>query len=212
MTPAAIKGVQDMREEAKTWLAKQVQRTFPDAEPQVEIGLVDSRLRLGACEDFRFQLASGARLWSGGSLGVQCVAPTQWTLYLTYQVQLSGPALSAAHPLPARHLLGPNDVVPAWVRYASDPGVYVREIPAGAVTQRPMSTNQPILIHDLILPDVVQAGAKVRVKVQGAGFSVAQEGKALNAAKAGGAVQVKMPTGRIVRGTANHAGEVEIRP
>jgi flagella basal body P-ring formation protein FlgA len=143
---------------------------------------------------------------------MKCTAPTKWALYLTYQVHLTGPSLTALHPLPARHLLGPGDVTLTNVRYEQDPGSYLREIPAGAVTQRPMNANQPILVYDLILPDVIQAGAKVRVRAQGRGFSVAQEGKALNAAKAGGTVQVKMPTGRIVRGMANQAGEVEIRP
>ncbi len=212
MAHAANKGMQDMREEARAWLAGQVAQSYPEAESRVEIGPVDSRLRLGACENFRFLLAPGARLWAGGSLGVKCTAPSQWTLYLTYQIQLAGPALNTSHPVPARHLLGPGDVTPAQVRYEYDPGGYLRQIPDGALTQRPLNANQPLLVRDLILPDVIQAGSKVRVKVQGRGFSVAQEGKALNGAKVGGTVQVKMPTGRIVRGMANQAGEVEIRP
>lgn len=204
--------MQAMRQEAAAWLSSQVERTYPDALSRVEIGPVDSRLRLGACEDYRFLLSPGARLWSGGSLGVKCVAPAHWTLYLTYQIQLTGPALTALRPLPARHLLSPGDVMMGNVRYEQDPGGYLREIPAGATTQRPLNASQPILVYDLVLPDVIKAGSKVRVRVQGRGFTVAQEGKALNAAKAGGSVQVKMPTGRIVYGTANQAGEVEIRP
>lgn len=201
-----------LRQEAQAWLARQVEQAYPDAVSRVEIGPVDSRLRMADCENPRFFLSTGARLWGGGSLGMKCLAPATWTLYLTYQVQLTGPALTALHPIPARQLLGPGDATLSQVRYEHDPGSYLREIPPGAVTQRSMNRNQPILVQDLILPDVIQAGAKVRVRVQGKGFSVTQEGKALNTAKAGGTVQVKMPTGRIVRGMANQAGEVEIRP
>lgn len=204
--------VQAWRQDAGVWLARQVEQAFPDALARVEVGPLDSRLRLDPCAEARFFLPAGARLWSGGSLGIQCIAPSTWSLYLTYQVQLTGPALTTRQPLPARHLLGPEDVTLTQVRYEQDPGAYVREIPPGSTTQRPMLAAQPILIHDLILPNVIQAGAKVRVRVQGTGFSVTQEGKALNAAQAGASVQVKMPTGRIVRGMATPAGEVEIRP
>lgn len=201
-----------MRQEARAWLGRQVAQAYPDSISRVEIGPVDSRLRLGDCDDPRFFFTSGARLWGGGSLGMKCLAPSTWVLYLTYQIQITGPALTARQPIPARQLLGAGDTTLANVRYEQDPGAYLREIPPGAVTQRPMNANQPILVQDLVLPNVIQAGARVRVRIQGRGFSVAQEGKALNAAKAGGSVQVKMPTGRIVRGMANQAGEVEIRP
>jgi flagella basal body P-ring formation protein FlgA len=212
--PANATGMdmQAMRHEAAVWLAREVERTYPETVPQIEIGMVDSRLRMGTCSRLHFFLPGGARLWSGGSMGVKCEKPNKWTLYLTYRVQLSGPALTAQRPLPARHLLGLEDLVLTNVKYEQDPGSYLREIPAGAATQRPVNAGQTVLVYDLLLADVIQAGAKVRVKVNGQGFSVAQEGKALNAAKAGGSVQVKMPTGRIVRGTATQAGDVEIRP
>lgn len=206
------KGMQGLRHEAQKWLTAQVEQTYAEAIPRVEIGQIDSRLQVGGCENLRFFLPPGARLWGGGSLGVKCTVPSKWTLYLTYQVQLTGPALTATNPLPARHLLGPGDTALVNVPYAQDPGAYLREIPTGATTLRPINARQPLLIHDLVLPDVIQAGAKVLVKVQGKGFSITQEGKALNSARAGGTMQVKMPNGRIVRGRANQHGEVEIAP
>jgi len=201
-----------MRQEAAAWLGHEVAQAYPDAVARVRIGAVDNRLRLGACEELRFFLPAGARLWNGGSMGVKCGAPSVWSLYLTYEVQLSGPALTARQPLPAHHLLSPADVDLSRVRYEQDPGSYLRALPARAATQRPMSAGQAILVYDVLQPDAIRAGSKVRVKVNGRGFSVVQEGKALNAAKVGGPVQVKMPSGRVVRGMATAAGEVEVRP
>jgi flagellar basal body P-ring formation protein FlgA len=151
-------------------------------------------------------------LWGGGSVGVKCTGPASWNLYLSYQVRLRGPALVSQGPLPARHLLANEDLVLGQVRYEQDPGSYLQTLPAGATTLRPLPAGQPLLIHDLGLPNVVEAGALVRVRVNGSGFSIAQEGKALNGAKAGASVRVKMPSGRIVRGLATASGEVEIRP
>lgn len=204
--------LQALRQEASAWLSKQVAEAYPDSLARVEMGPLDERLRLGPCERLQFFLPVGARLWSSGSLGVKCATPSLWSLFLTYQVQVTGPALLSQRPLPARHLLGMGDVILGNVRYEQDPRSYLRELPSGATTQRPMSSGQPILIQDLVLPDIIQAGARVPVRVQGRGFSITQEGKALNSAKAGSPIQVKMPSGRIVRGVANPAGEVEIRP
>ncbi len=209
---ASVDNLQALRQDAAIWLKQQVAKTYPQAQSTVEIGALDKRLRLQACERYDYFLPAGARLWSGGSMGVRCRAPSPWTLYLTYNVQLTGSALTVQSPLPSRHLLAPKDVSSSLVRFEQDPGLYLLSIPTGAITQRPLAANQPLLIQDLVLPDVIRAGARVRVRVQGEGFTVSQEGKALNAAKAGGSVQVKMPTGRIVRGMANQAGEVEIQP
>ncbi|MEW6677085.1 MAG: flagellar basal body P-ring formation chaperone FlgA [Pseudomonadota bacterium] len=201
-----------MRQQATRWLSAQVAQTYPEAEVSVEIGPVDARLRLEACSGFRFFLPGTARLWGGGSVGVKCTGPAGWNLYLSYQVRLRGPALVTQGPLPARHLLADEDLVLAQVRYDQDPGSYLQSLPAGATTLRPLPAGQALLIHDLGLPNVVEAGALVRVRVNGNGFSIAQEGKALNGAKAGASVRVKMPSGRIIRGLATAGGEVEIRP
>jgi len=208
---AGGKDMQAFRMGASEWLSQRVEHTFPDTLSQVQMGQVDSRLRLGPCNEVSYFLPPGARLWSTGSLGMKCVSPSRWTLYLTYQIQLTGPALEATRPLASRQLLTPADVTLANVPYAQDPGSYLREIPSVATTQRPISARQPRLVHDLVLPDVIRAGANVRVRVQGGGFSVSQEGKDRKSAKAGGAVQVKMPGGRIVRGLATPMGDVEIR-
>ena len=212
LVQAAGKGMETMRAEAASWLSGQAEQRHPEAVVEVEIGPVDSRLRLGNCNSFKFFLPASARLWGGGSLRAMCTAPAQWNLYLSYQIRLTGPALTARRPLPARQLLAVDDVALGPVHYAQSPGSYLREIPQGATTLRPLSAGQAIMIHDLNLPNVIQAGARIRVRVNGSGFSVAQEGKALNAARAGGDVQVKMPSGRIVRGIATTTGEVEIQP
>ncbi len=209
---AADGNIQILRQQATNWLQQQVQEAYPDTLAQVELGPLDTRLRLSPCEGIQFFLPVGAHLWRNGSLGMKCNAPVPWSLYLSYRIQLHGPALLTRRPLPARHTLSTADVLQDSVAYSQDPGGYVRELPAGAVTLRSMHINQPILIQDLVQADIIRAGAQVQVKVHGRGFSVTQEGKALNAAKVGGPVQVKMPSGRIVRGVANSSGEVEMRP
>jgi len=214
LTPSEslAKGLDSLRLEAREWLLDQARQAYPSAQAQVDIGPLDPRLHLAPCSQVRFFLPAGAKLWRPGTLGVKCVGPASWNIYLSYQARLTGPALVSKHALPARHLLSQEDVALVPVPYQQDPGSYPLTLPDGAVNQRPMAAGQAVLIQDLALPDVIRAGSQVRVRAIGAGFSVSQEGKALNAAKAGGEVRVKMPTGRIVRGLATPAGEVEINP
>lgn len=201
-----------LRGQAAGWLKQQAGANFPGTSAKVEVGQIDARLRLGACSQPEFFLPAGARLWGTGSLGVRCAAPANWSLYLTYRVRLNGPALVARHPLPARQALSAGDVSLAGLDYQTNPASYLQTLPVGAVLSRPIPAGQAILLESLISPTVIQAGRKVRMRVAGPGFTIAQEGIALNSAKAGEAVRIKTGSGRIVQGMAGQDGEVEIHP
>jgi flagella basal body P-ring formation protein FlgA len=77
---------------------------------------------------------------------------------------------------------------------------------------RPIAAGQTVVIGSLTLSNVIQAGRKVRLQTRTATFTVSQEGTALNMAAPGEMVRVKTPGGRIVQGTANQDGTVEVRP
>lgn len=202
----------DLQQKAQAWLADVVAQHYPDASAEIHIGRLDSRLKLSPCKTLNFSLPTGASLWRNGSLAVQCSAPQAWQLYLSYQISLTGPALVLKTPVASRHPLSLDDFTLTEVRYLDDPGTYLLALPKNATARRPMKSGQPLQTSDLLLPDLIQAGSKVWVRVNGSGFSVGQEGKALNSAKVGESVRVKMPNGRLIRGTANPSGEVEIAP
>lgn len=201
-----------LRGQAADWLKLQAGASFPGTSAKVQAGQIDPRLRLGECAQVEFFLPAGARLWGAGSLGMRCGAPSNWSLYLTYRIQLSGPALVARHPLPARQALSAGDVGVARLDYQASPAAYLQALPPGAVLNRPIPAGQAIRLESLVSPTVIQAGRKVRMRVTGPSFTIAQEGIALNSAKAGEAVRIKTASGRIVQGMAGQDGEVEIHP
>ena len=216
-TPAVAqaRGVElriDLRAETQRWLLSEIARMYPDVQAHIDIGPLDARLTKAPCLSARFFLPAGARLWSTGSVGVRCTSPEAGLFYLGYQTALRGPALVLQRNVAARAGLSSGDVTLMLAPYTQDPGAYPRELPQGASSVRPLAAGQAIVLADLLLPDLVHAGAQVRVRATGSGFSVAQEGKALSAGKAGAMVQVKMPGGRIVRGTVTPAGEVNVLP
>ncbi len=207
---------QDLRvlsTQAQRHIATLAGQAYPEVRSTVEMGAIDARLRLSRCERVHFFLPPGERLFGRGTLGARCEGPAQWTLYLAYRLDLSGPALVARHPLASRQPIHATDLELREVVYDRAPGEYFRtELPDGSLAARPIAAGQA-LTHDLLLQrDAVQAGRKVRVLVRGAGYQVSQEGVALNNAKAGAMVRVRTPNGRIVQGHASADGQVIVQP
>lgn len=201
-----------LRAQAGAWLESLAVKTYPATQAKIRIGPVDERLNLPACPEPRFFLPRGGREWGNGSLGVRCEGAVEWSLYLTFESILHGPALVAARPLPARTVPGAGDLELRLLDYQEGPDKYLREIPPGAKLLRPLAAGQPVLLGALDRPDVIRSGQKVRVMVTGSGFSVVHEGTAIGAAAAGDAIKVKMPSGRIVRGVATPEGRVAVSP
>jgi len=216
-TTWAAEPVQDMqylRQLGNTWLEQQATLAWPGVRARAQTGAVDERLRLAACRDLQFSLPASAHLGNSGSLNVQCAAPLRWSLYLGFQLRLSGPAWIAQRYLPARTILGSADLEARNINYERPPTDYLssEHLPVGARSNRPILAGQPVLAEWLSRPPTINAGQRVRIVVRGAGFSVNQEGSALGAATAGEAVRVKIHSGRIMQGIAQDDGSVLVRP
>jgi flagella basal body P-ring formation protein FlgA len=69
-----------------------------------------------------------------------------------------------------------------------------------------------VLAESLSRPPAINAGQRVRIVARGAGFSVTQEGNALNTAAVGEPVRAKLRSGRIVHGVAQDDGSVLVQP
>lgn len=203
--------VPQLRAQAAAWLGQRALTAFPGTTAQATVGDIDTRLRLPACAEPRFFLPANAQLWGRGSLGVRCEAPA-WSIYLSYQNRLSGPALVATRPIAARESPAAADLELRQIEYTQSPDLYPRVLPADARVNRPIAAGQAVVIGSLTLSNVIQAGRKVRLQTRTATFTVSQEGTALNPAAPGEMVRVKTPGGRIVQGTANQDGTVEVRP
>lgn len=203
---------QILRTQARAWLEMLATKNYPDSLAAVRIGNVDERLNLPACPEPSFFLSPGGKPWGNGSVGARCDGAIKWSIYLTFESRLRGPALVATHPLPARSIPGPGDLELRLIDYQHDPDLYPREYPAGASLLRPLAAGQPLLLNGINQPDVIRAGQKVQVIVTGSGFHVSQEGTALGNAAPGEAIKAKMPSGRIIQGIATREGYVAVSP
>ncbi|WP_165873550.1 flagellar basal body P-ring formation chaperone FlgA [Parasulfuritortus cantonensis] len=203
-----------LRQAAAGFVARQATAAYPGTRVAVEIGPVDPRLALAACPAPAFAVSPGSSLWGAGSLSASCGAPTAWELYLTYQVRLAGPALLARRPLAPGSTPGPGDLARGTVEYAGDPGRYPRDENnlRGIVLTRPLAKGNPLTIEMVRARQLVKAGQRVRIVVDGNGFQVSLEGIAQGQGGIGDSVRLKTASGRYVQGTVQPDGTVRVAP
>lgn len=176
------------------------------------IGQLDTRTQLPACTAFEPFLPAGSKLWGKSTVGVRCLGPSTWTIYVPVQVNVSGNYLISARAMPAGHLIGEADIVVRSGDLNTLPTNVLTDQAAaiGKTVKNGFSAGQPIRSDLLIAPWAVQQGQSVKTEASGPGFTVSSEGRALNNALAGQVVQVRTSSGQTVSGIARPGGVVEI--
>lgn len=178
----------------------------------VTVGAIDPRLNLAACAAPQAFLPNGARAWGKTSVGVRCVAPSPWTVYIPAMVQVQGEYLAAAVPLAQGQTIGPNDIA----RVSGDltalpPGIVTEQAQAvGYTVARSVAVGAPLRQDALRSQQAVAQGQVVRLVSSGPGFRVTADGRALASGSDGQTVQVKTQNGQVVSGIARLGGTVEV--
>lgn len=175
-------------------------------------GQIDSRTQLAPCSAFEPFLPTGSRLWGKTTVGVRCLAPSTWTIYIPVHVKVAGNYLLSARPLAAGQILGQSDIVNRSGDLSSLPTTIITDQAQaiGKTVKNGIAAGQPLRSDALISPWAVQQGQSVKLLSKGAGFSVSSEGKALNNAADGQIAQVRTASGLTVSGIARPGGIVEL--
>ena len=158
-----------------------------------------------------FQPASSRRA-GRTTVGVRCLAPTQWTVYLSAQVSVTGSYAVSRSALPANHVLTADDIAYREGDFGSLAADVITDATdmLGFRTLSGLAVGAP-LRHALLRPPlVVQQGQTTRLVLNGPGFSVQSEGQALANASRGDRVRVKTRSGQVVSGVAHDGQQVVV--
>jgi flagella basal body P-ring formation protein FlgA len=190
----------------------QAQSAGSPGEVTITVGQLDARMNLPACPAPQAFLPAGSRVWGKTSVGVRCLAPSPWTVYVTAQVKVIAEYVATAAPLAQGQVVGPNDVM----RMKGDLTV----LPAGVLTDTAQAIGRtmgmsigmgsPLRVDSLRIEQVVQQGQAVRLVSSGPGFSVTTEGRALNNAAEGQIAQARTAGGQVISGVARAGGYVDV--
>ncbi|MEF8698723.1 MAG: flagellar basal body P-ring formation chaperone FlgA [Candidatus Accumulibacter sp. UW26] len=176
------------------------------------IGSLDRHARFAPCSAFEPFLPPASRLRGKTTLGVRCLGPAAWTAYVSVEIRIFGSYLVTARPLVAGQIVGSADLL---VR-EGDLGVLPTSIltdpdqAIGMQVRSGMAAGLPLRSELLSAPWAVQQGQSVRLLTSGAGFTISNEGKALNNAGEGQLVRVRTASGQVVSGVARRGGVVEV--
>ena len=75
------------------------------------IGQLDARTQLPECTAFEPFLPAGSKLWGNSTVGVRCLGPSSWTIYVPVKVNVSGNYLISARTMPAGYVISAADIV-----------------------------------------------------------------------------------------------------
>ena len=168
--------------------------------------------RLAGCTALEAFQPEGAKKFGNTSVGVRCLGPSNWSVYLSARVSLVTQYLAAAANLHPGQKIESTDFViktgdisnlPADVALSASQALD-HTLVYGVLAGTPVRTG---MLRD---PLVVQQGQSVRLVLNGNGFQVSAEAVALASAADGQAVKTKTPTGQVVTGVAGSDGTVRV--
>lgn len=178
----------------------------------IKVQDIDPRTALPACTPLEAFLPAGSQLLGRTTIGVRCNAKPGWTVFLQASIKVSASILVSNRPLSQGTVLTANDFG-TQEGELGQPGLLTDPAQAIGKTLKFSIGGGQMLRQDMLrAPFVVRQGKPADVKVRGDGFTVSASGQALNDGAEGQFVQVRMPSGQVVGGTATADGSVEVRP
>lgn len=200
-------GATEFQALAQSWLRDATAAVQPaGATPlrlDVQVGSLDSRLKLAPCGNVEPYLPPGAKLWGRTRIGLRCVdGMSRWNVSLPVTVNAYGNAWVIKGTVPAGATLTEADVTEAEVNWAEDSSPILRDraLWVGQIATRVLTTGQAVRQGMVRPAQVFQAGAQVRVVAQGAGFQVSSDAQALSAGVVGQVARVRLENGKVSSG------------
>ncbi len=183
----------------------------------ISAGPLDPRLRLPQCSSYQPYTPSGVRLLGSVSIGLRCVGPARWNIFVPVKIAIESTYVATATPLVAGQSIQPDNLVVLTGDLGSLPaGILTDPSQAVGKTIRfSLASGQPLRLDQLLAPLVIQQGQSIKLVFHGPGFTATNEGRALNNAAEGQVVQVRTQSGTVVSGIAQFNGTVlvgESRP
>lgn len=182
---------------------------------KVEVGALDTRLRLAACDkELTVYAPPGTRPMGNITVGVRCNGARPWSLYVPVTIRLFGEAVVAARPLMGTTVLTAQDVRLAQVELSAGAAGALTDLQqvVGKVLRRPLLADAVVTVDSAEEPRLVRRNEQVVLVAEGAGLEVRMQGKALADGVAGDLIKVRnLGTKRVIEGIVMAPGLIRVR-
>lgn len=195
---------QQSLDEIREAVADHARSQLGDDSGSVEVGRIDSRLRLDRCgHELETFDPPGRGSSSRATVGVECHEPSPWRLYVSVRITQEKPVLVAAEALPRGTVLNESHLraVERNVNRLSR-GYYVDpEDIVGMQTGRPLREGDLITASRIEARRLVERGQRVLITAGSASTEISMNGEALESGRRGDRVRVRnSSSGRVVEG------------
>lgn len=182
------------------------------ARIEVEVGALDTRLKLAPCARITPFVPAGARLWGRARVGLRCDDGARWSVYVPVTVKVFAQAWSANQALPLGTVLDASHLQQQVVDLAAEPSPVIGQPQAaiGRTLNRALQPGQALREADLKPRQWFAAGDTVHVMAVGSGFAISADGQALTAGIDGQNAKVRIDGGRVVSGRATAERRIEV--
>jgi flagella basal body P-ring formation protein FlgA len=181
---------------------------------EVEVGRLDSRLRLSACDIPLTTFDSPNGLSGGrGVVGVRCDGSSPWKIYVPVDVALLDEVVVTRNPVARGQTLQADDLMLREVDIARERKPVYRDVDdvVGLRSKRALDAGD--LVHAGLLKRarLVRRGASVQIIARLGSLEVSMHGEALSDGGRGDRIRVRNRTsGRVVTGTVVGRGVIEV--
>ncbi|MGC3964787.1 MAG: flagellar basal body P-ring formation chaperone FlgA [Rhodocyclaceae bacterium] len=178
----------------------------------VDVGRVVESAATQSCTAWEAFLPPGARVWKAVTVGVRCTQGANASLYVPTRVRIDGPYVVMARPVSGGQVLTAQDMAVVQGEVTAQPNDVITRVDqaVGQSVRQALSDKQALRGVYLKTDAAIQAGQTVKIITEGDGFSVVNEGRALNTAARGQVVRVKLTNNRVLNGIARDAGVVAV--
>ena len=218
-TPAfaqeAIQSLEAVRGAAQDFVLKQVPSQKPGSV-QVNVGALDSRLRLVACEQpLKAALPTNATFRARMTVAVSCAGPVTWAVYVPVNIETQTTVLVLRHAAARGARLTADDVevqsrtvTGAGDDYLTEPAEL-----AGRTLKRPLGAGAAVTAEAMVADSLIKRGQQVTLLAAVGAMEVRARGVAMNDAPAAGRIKAQnLSSGRIVEGFVESADVIRITP
>jgi flagellar basal body P-ring formation protein FlgA len=208
-----IEPVEHILETARTFLTESLDAD-QHAETQIEIGRLDSRLRLAHCDEpLTAQFAPGSRAQGSTTVNIRCSIPVAWSVFVPARVERYSQVVIASKPLARLQVLQPNDVRLERTETSKLASGYFEDPAAimGMRARRAVTAGQVLTPHHVTQQMLVERGQQVTLFSAKPGLTVRMSGEALEDGVAGQRIRVRNRSSkRIVEGYIEPSGAVRV--
>ena len=180
---------------------------------EVQLGLLDGRLKLAPCAKVDPYVPSGSRLWGATRIGLRCTQGTSpWNVYLPVTVSLYGPGVVSVADLPAGHVLAAADLKEAEINLTESRSPAWTDLPrlVGRGLSHPVAAGQTLRQDALKPRQWFAAGDTVQVRATGGGFAVSGSAEAMSAGMEGQMARVRTESGKVISGMPVAERQLEV--